>query len=51
MIKPITCKNCGKTLMEADIKEGVVLKDCPKCGVRNEVRGGATGMVIAAIKK
>lgn len=29
------CKNCNKVLFFGDLKEGVISKDCPKCGERN----------------
>ena len=35
MVRKISCKNCGKVLMEADIKVGIIIKDCPKCGKKN----------------
>lgn len=35
MVRKISCKNCGKVLMEADIKVGILIKDCPKCGKKN----------------
>lgn len=34
-MKPYKCKHCGKVLFEADLKEGTILKICPKCKTRN----------------
>lgn len=36
-LKPLKCESCSKVLMFIDIKEGIVSKDCPKCGHRNIV--------------
>lgn len=35
MVRKISCKNCGKVLLEADIQTGIIIKDCPKCGKKN----------------
>ncbi len=35
MVRKISCKNCGKVLLEADIRIGIIIKDCPKCGKKN----------------
>ena len=34
-LKAIPCENCGKTLLFGAIVEGIISKDCSKCGVRN----------------
>lgn len=34
---PIKCQNCPKVLMHIDVKDGVISKDCPKCGYRNVI--------------
>ncbi len=36
-LKPIKCENCPKILIYAAVKEGVISKDCPKCGHRNTI--------------
>jgi len=36
-LKKIFCKKCPKVLLFADIKDGVISKDCPKCGHRNVI--------------
>lgn len=36
---PIKCNNCPKTLMFVKgIKEGLISKDCPRCGHRNIIK-------------
>ena len=33
--KKYHCQNCNKVLFFGDLREGIISKDCPKCGERN----------------
>lgn len=35
MIEKFYCKKCGKALLEAELIEGTIIKDCPKCKTQN----------------
>jgi len=49
-LRPIKCENCPKVLMFADIKEGIISKDCPKCKHRNVIVI-VSGVIQKPIKK
>lgn len=36
-LKPVKCENCPKVLMFIDVRDGIISKDCPKCGHRNVI--------------
>ncbi len=36
-LKPLKCESCSRVLMFANVKDGIISKDCPKCGHRNIV--------------
>lgn len=43
-MKKIRCANCNKVLMEGEIKDGKIAKDCPGCGEKNLIT--STGVII-----
>lgn len=49
-LKKYCCSNCSKALFFGEIKEGIVSKDCPKCGKRNVFIVGNMNIVNAISK-
>lgn len=35
MLKPYKCRQCGRLLFEAELRDGEIAKICPKCKTRN----------------
>lgn len=35
MLKPYKCRQCGRLLFEAELRDGEIVKICPKCKTRN----------------
>lgn len=40
--QPIRCVSCSSVLLEAELIEGIIIKKCPKCGIKNTFIGEKT---------
>lgn len=50
-LKKLACKECKKTLVHADLIEGEISIDCPRCGERNIFKSEKQGNVYKRISE